>query len=598
MASIIPQETIDNILDRLDIVEIISSYIPLKRAGRNLKAPCPFHHEKTPSFMVSMDKQIYHCFGCGAGGNSLSFLMQYEKIEFLEAIEILAKKAGVEIRRLHGQDREQDLNLKTKLRKINELTSFFYHKNLLALDVSKVARDYLSKRGITEKLVKDMRLGFALDKWDGLLEYLKNRGINPGLVAQLGLVIAKDNGGFYDRFRNRIIFPIFDIKSNVIGFGARVLDKSLPKYINSPETPLYVKGRHLYGLNFSKDKIREKDSCLVVEGYLDFLTPYSCGIDNIVASLGTALTRDQIRLIKRYTHNVVMIYDSDLSGELATLRSLDLLIEEGLSVKVVSLQKGYDPDLFVRKFGPDAFGNKINRAISLFDYKLDFLKSRYDSGNIEHKAKIIDEMLITINKFNNAVVKADYFRRLSHELDVAESAIILEAGKVKKQYSLSHVDGTKEKLEAKDKLAGLQNKTRAFEKLLVRLMLEEEELIHKMRDLVSVSEFQDKHLRKIVQTMFELTKLGKSVSPNKLLTCFSDPQTASVVCEVSAIDETIVNKEEVVEECIFRLKKEAVKTAQHRLGEEIKDAQKVKDEKRLSDLLREFNALAKRKVER
>lgn len=600
MPGIIPTETIDEILDKVDIVEIVSSYIPLKRAGRNFRALCPFHHEKTPSFMVSADKQIYHCFGCGAGGNSLSFIMQYERLEFLEAIEMLAKRAGVEVKHSSFATKKEDLSVKTNLGKINELASFFYHKNLLALPEAGVARHYLKQRGVSEEAAKNMRLGFALDKWDALVEYLKTKGINPAPVAQLGLIIAKDKGsGFYDRFRNRIIFTIFDIKGGVAGFGGRVLpvasgaegDNSLPKYINSPETPLYIKGNHLYGLNFSKDAIREKDLCLVVEGYMDFLIPYTCGINNLVASLGTALTRAQIRLIKRYTHNVVMVYDSDLAGELATLRSLDLFIEEEMNVKVVSLDKGYDPDLFVRKFGAALLEDRIKNAKNLFDYKLDFLKSRYGVKDIYDKAKVIQEMLFTINKFNNAVIKAEYLRSLSQGLSVSESAILEEAAKVKDNFRQS------ETCENKNRLVKFQNNSLAFEKLLVKLILQEEELIHRIKDDISPSDFQDKHLSKIMHTVFELARLGKGINPHKLLHHFSgDAEVSSLVCELTASDEELIDREKALRECVLRLKKQAVKCAQDKLCDSIKDAQRLNDEERLTHLLHEFNDLVKRKV--
>ncbi|MDP1853964.1 MAG: DNA primase [Candidatus Omnitrophota bacterium] len=593
MPGIIPAETIESILDRVDIVEVVSSYIPLKRAGRNLRALCPFHHEKTPSFMISPDKQIYHCFGCNAGGNALSFVMQYEKVDFLEAIDMLAKKAGVEIEHSASGFKREDVSVKTKLAKINELSSFFYHKNLLSLSDAALARDYLKQRGVNEAAVKNMRLGFAVDKWDSLLEYLKTKGINPAPANQLGLIINNDKGGFYDRFRKRIIFPIFDIRGIVLGFGARVLDNSLPKYINSPESPIYVKGSHLYGLNFSKDAIREKDSCLIVEGYMDFFIPYAHGIDNIVASLGTALTKQQIRLIKRYTHNVVLMYDSDPAGELATLRSLDLFIEEGMGVRIVSLDKGYDPDLFMRKFGVGAFKDRVDNARDLFDYKLEFLKSHYGSGDIQKKAKIIDEMLVTINKLANAVVKMDYLRRLSEELSVPESAIMQEAAKIKSKYTDFAMSADRDK----NRLAKFQNNPIAFEKLLVGLILQEEELIHKISADISPGDFQDRQLGKIMATVFELVRLGKTIDPHKLLHHFSDDaEISSLVCELSTKEEEMIDREKAVKECVARLKKQGTRNTRDKLCEAIKDAQRLNDQARLTHLLHEFNDLVKGKV--
>lgn len=590
----IPTEVIDDILDKISIVEVISSYIPLKQAGRNLKALCPFHHEKTSSFVVSPDKQIYHCFGCGAGGNALSFIMQYEKTEFPEALEMLAKKAGIDLSHLKPSPNYPAANTKDKAYKVNEIAALYYQKNLLSAGAAQQAREYLNQRGISEKIAKEMRLGYAPDKWEALLAHFNEKSINPGLASQLGLVIANDKGGFYDRFRNRIIFPIFDIKSNIVAFGARVLDNSLPKYVNSPETPLYIKGRHLYGFNFSRDKVQELDSCIIVEGYMDFLIPYAYGISNIVASLGTALTREQIRLLKRYTHNMVIVYDGDSAGESAAMRCLDLFIEEGVNVKVASLDKGYDPDSFIRKFGPDAFRQKITDAQGVFSYKLSFLKLHYGIKTIEDKAKIIDEMLVTINKIDNAVIRADYLKKLSEELLVSETVIALQLEKIKRGTPFSR--GTSDiKSRIKDSYT-LTNKTIAFERLLVTLMLQEEGLAGKLKDLIVVSDFQDKALAEIVTAIFELSNTGKSISANKLLQHFSSPDASSLVCELTATYEDINHKEKAIEECVARLKKGAAFAQKHRLSEAIKHAQETNNQEGLLSLLREFNDLVKKKA--
>ena len=337
----IPENILDDILGRVNIVELISGYIPLKRAGRNFKANCPFHHEKTPSFMVSPDRQIYHCFGCGESGNAFKFLMLQERMAFPEAVEALAKKTGVILPEARKIDQGVS-NLTAQLYRINELAAQFYQNKLDAPE-GLSARDYLAKRGLDRDCIKAFNLGFAPEKWDGLLSYLRVKNITLAHLEKAGLVLAKDGGGYYDRFRNRIIFTIFDIKSRPIGFGARALPGqgeagkggSLPKYINSPETPVYVKGRNLYGLNLSKDAIRESDTAVIVEGYLDFLMPFQQGLKNIVASLGTALTLEQVRLLKRYASKAVMIYDPDAAGELATLRSLDIFLEEEMEVRLL-----------------------------------------------------------------------------------------------------------------------------------------------------------------------------------------------------------------------------------------------------------------------
>jgi DNA primase len=308
------EQVLEEIQSKSDIVEIIGSYIPLRRAGRNYKANCPFHKEKTPSFMISPAKQIFHCFGCGAGGNVFGFVMKMENIDFPEAVRTLAEKAGVKLPSFTRSQFETS-SYAVQIYKTNEMAAAYYRSMLLSTDAGKRAAAYLKNRGISEEAAKKAGLGFAPDEWSGLINYAKGKGVDIAVLERSGLVVPKEGGGHYDRFRNKIIFPIFDIKDRVVAFGARVLDNSVPKYINSPETEVYVKSRHLYGLNFSVKEVKEKDLCIIVEGYLDFLVPYDMGAGNIAASLGTSLTDSQARLIKRYTKNVVMLYDGDSAGE-------------------------------------------------------------------------------------------------------------------------------------------------------------------------------------------------------------------------------------------------------------------------------------------
>lgn len=580
----IPDNILEDILSRVDIVEVISGFIPLKRAGRNFRALCPFHQEKTPSFMISPDRQIYHCFGCGKGGNAFGFLMEYERLEFLEAVETLAKKAGISLPQAQRQD-SQTVSLITQIYRINELTALFY-ESLLNSSSGLSAKDYLLKRGINEASIKLFKLGFAPDKWDSLMNYLRNKDISLSLMEKAGLILSKEGGGYHDRFRNRIIFPIFDIKSRVLAFGARVLDNALPKYVNSPETPIYIKGRNLYGINLAKDSIRENDYVIVVEGYLDFIMPYQAGLENIVASLGTALTVEQARLIKRHTRNVVMVYDSDDAGQMATLRTLDIFIDEGMQVKVVSLPQGFDPDLFVRKNGIGNFKEKINQAEQLFDYKLRILKARYSVKDIQGKALICAEMLPTINRFKNAILKAEYIKRLAQELDTAEDAILQELRKIKEDRP--YVDlGTQGHI----KKAAQINPT---EKLLIKLMLEEEALISQIRERLEPGDFQDERIARIVSLMFDLVDQGKNIEPNKLINYLDDETMAQVICESTLLPEiSSPNKENVIDDCIKRIKGERLKIKKQRLHEEIKEAQTLRDEGKLRILMEQFHGLIK-----
>jgi DNA primase len=416
----IPENIIDQVRERTDIVEVISRYIPLKRSGRNFKAPCPFHHEKTPSFMVSPVKQIYHCFGCGAGGNVFSFLMKHERMEFPEAVRELAKKAGVTVPEFTKQDKARD-SLTEKLYSINNTALSFYSSQLLSEKHSAAARQYIADRRLSARTAEDFKLGYAPRSWTGLLDYLKKSGFSEPALERCGLILKGKEGRFYDRFRDRIIFPISDMKGKVRGFGSRVLDnKNQPKYMNSPETPVYNKGSHLYGLNLTWQHIRDENTAIVVEGYLDLITPYQYGVRNIVASLGTALTLDQVRLLKRYAERIILLFDADAAGQGAALRSLDMLVEEEMKVSVAQLEKGSDPDSFVNKYGAEAFKGEIDKAQDIFDFKINALLAMHEHKSLDGKAKIADEMLPLISRVKNGIIQAGYLKRLAEILSIEE----------------------------------------------------------------------------------------------------------------------------------------------------------------------------------
>jgi DNA primase len=584
---LIPDNILDDILSRVNIVEVISGYLPLKKAGRNFKASCPFHHEKTPSFMVSPDRQIFHCFGCGESGNAFKFLMRYERLEFPEAVEILAKKAGVVLPKTDTRE-SKTASVITQLYKINESASLYYENNLKS-SLGVKPKDYLLKRRITEETVKTFRLGLALDRWDGLINYLRGKNYSLTLLEKAGLVLAKEGGGFYDRFRNRIIFPILDIKSRVVGFGARVLEDVLPKYINSPETSLYVKGRNLYGLHLAKDSIRDKDSVVIVEGYLDFIVPYQAGLKNIVASLGTALTSEQARLLKRFTPNMVMVYDADAAGELASLRSLDIFIEEDMNVRIVSLPQGLDPDSYVRKHGIQSFEAKINDAKNLFEYKLQILKSRFNVREVEGKTKIACAMLETIHKIKNAVLKSEYMRKLAQDLDIREEALFEE---IKKIASAKSYTGFSETVPKKTALA-----INPVEKLLIKLMLEENEYIEQIRKDLEPADFQDERTARIVSVMFDLIAQGKMVDPASLMNHLNGEDVSRLIGESVFLPEDVSaqQKENVIIDCIRRLKGEKLRLKKQHLHDQIKTAQQGGDEEKLNRLMQEFHYLIKQR---
>eukprot|EP00831_Metopus_contortus_P025097 TRINITY_DN21722_c0_g1_i4.p1 TRINITY_DN21722_c0_g1~~TRINITY_DN21722_c0_g1_i4.p1 ORF type:complete len:470 (-),score=70.89 TRINITY_DN21722_c0_g1_i4:51-1460(-) len=348
----IPQELIEKIKEQSDIVEIISEEVRLEKRGRNYIGLCPFHNDKNPSFTVSQDKQIYKCFSCGEAGNVLTFVMKYKKLNFLEAIKYLADKANIPLD--VGSKENSIVSVKKQLiYKINVEAARYFFMNLQKINHMK---DYFFNRGIKEETIKRFGLGYSLDNWNNLLKFLKSKGYKDDIILQSGLVIKSEKkGNLYDRFRNRVMFPVFNVKGDVIGFGGRVLDDSKPKYLNSPETVVFKKGINLYGLNFAVKNNLKEDYIIIVEGYMDLIALHQAGITNVVASLGTALTINQARLLKRYVNKVIISYDADIAGQTATLRGLEILRNAGFDVKVLTVPEGKDPDEFVRNNGKEAF---------------------------------------------------------------------------------------------------------------------------------------------------------------------------------------------------------------------------------------------------
>lgn len=593
----IPQEIISQILDRANIVEVISGYIPLKQAGRNFKAPCPFHHEKTPSFVVNPDKQIFHCFGCGSGGNVITFVMRQERMEFPDALKLLAEKTGIEIPTQEVKN-TQVHELRQQILRVNDLAARYYHHNLLSdkSDLAKNARDYLKSRGLSLETVIKFQLGLALESWDGLLKNLQSQNFSASFLEKAGLLIPSSRepigqtqgGGHYDRFRQRIIFPIYDGRGQTVAFGARSLEKDNPaKYINSPETPLYTKGHYLYGLNWAKDAISRRDSVIVVEGYLDLITPFSAGVENIVASLGTALTVDQVRLIRRYTKNIVMLFDSDAAGQAAMMRSLDLLIEEGMTVKIAALPTGEDPDSFVKKFGPEAFNQCIETADSLFDFKLKFLLKQYSAATIEGQAKIAGEMLQSISKLDNAIIRSEYLKRLAQALLIQPEALDTELKKIKPAYPVNRLAGLTTKPLVHEPI-------RPVERNLLRLMLEEKDFIPLSLREVTLADFQHLQVREIVAKMFELFENGRELNTSTLMSCFENQEILDLISGIVASEDFIAgDKHKIYRDCTQRLRQESLKGQRQKILRQMEMARNDGDAKTLEELTLAFNQLIK-----
>ena len=577
----IPENIIDQIQTRSDIVEVISRYVPLSKAGRNYRAPCPFHNEKTPSFIVSPDKQIYHCFGCGAGGNVFSFVMKYENLEFPEVVEMLAQIAGIKLPHF-GPQKKELTSLANQLYKINELAVSFFQEYLSR---NQAAKDYVASRGIGDETMKQFRIGYAPDSWEAALNFFRQKDIQPAMLEKGGLVVSNEKGGYYDRFRKRLIFPIFDLKDRVLGFGGRVLDSGLPKYMNSPETYIYSKGRHLYGLNFSREAIKKQGYALIVEGYLDFIIPYQAGIKNIIATLGTALTIDQIKLLKRFTHTVIMVYDPDEAGEAASLRNMDLFIGEGVNVYIAELPKGFDPDNYIRKFGTDEFIKMAKSSKNLFDYKLYKLSSRFDIKSSHGKAAIASEMLPTLSRIDNAVLRSNLIKKLAEKLSVDEESIRTELKKVKPDYSARAYNVSP--VEAK-------KDSKSAERMILALLLEGEGFIRRVKGSLLLEEFKDSSIRDIVRAIYDLSKEEKNITAVGLMNHFDNNEDAAdLISESVHLSETLDNKEKVLMDCIAKIKRDNVKDRLERLQDDIKRAHASNDDGLVTKLVTEYSELLK-----
>ena len=427
------QSAKEEIKRAVDIVELISQFVQLKRAGQNYVGLCPFHSEKAPSFSVSPSKQMFHCFGCKKGGDLFAFWMAYHQVPFPQAMKDLAEKYHIALPETHpAHSGRGEAAQREALLRVNETAAQYFHHLLTQSNKGKPGRDYFEGRAVPEGIIKSFRLGYAADDWEGLTGFLKAKNADLEKAAQAGLIIPRKSGGYYDRFRGRVVFPILNMRQQVVGFGGRVLDHALPKYLNSPETPVFQKSELLYGLHAAHGPIREKGRAVIVEGYTDVLALHKHGLFEAVATLGTALTRDHIRKLKGYAKEAVVVFDADAAGKAAALRSLPLFLEEGMSSRVMVLPENEDPDSFSNNHGPEAFLNLLEQAVPMFDFYLD-LKMKEAGDRIEGKVEVLQEMTPLLLDLKNMVQKALYVRRLSEKMGVSESWVLSELQKASTQ---------------------------------------------------------------------------------------------------------------------------------------------------------------------
>lgn len=435
---------VEEIKERLNIVDVVQEYVPLKKAGANHKARCPFHNEKTPSFTVSEAKQFFHCFGCGKGGDIFTFIQEIENVEFAEALRMLAQKANVELRPTNPREH----NEKTRLLDCLKLASDFYHAALKESNEGEKARVYLKERGLEPETIETFRLGYSADAWDTLLQFLKKKGYKEKEIERAGLIVpSAKTGGYYDRFRGRLLFPIHNSHGNVIGFGGRTLDPNQKeaKYINSPQTAVYNKSTVLYGLHLAKQYIKKMDAAVIVEGYMDVTTAHQAKFRNVVAASGTALTHDQIRVLKRFSSNVILAFDADAAGLSAAWRGMQVAIQEGMNIKVLVLPSGQDPDDLIRK-NPQEFRQRAIEAKPFMDHAFDSILTPLDLTNVHHKKKAAAELLPMIALFPDTIEQSHYLKLLAEKVDVdfpvLQEKIITLQKKAKAQQRITVTTGS------------------------------------------------------------------------------------------------------------------------------------------------------------
>ena len=478
----ISEEILEKIKSQNDIVDVISERVRLRKAGRNFTGLCPFHNEKTPSFSVSQEKQIYKCFGCGEAGNVISFVMKDKNLPFIEAVKYLANRANIPLE-INNGEKSKSAKKKDLLYRVNVEAAKFFFSNLMN---NQNAKEYFLNRGIKEETIKKFGLGFANDSWNSLMFYLRKKGINDVLLEEAGLIsVNKEKGRKYDRFRNRVMFPVFDYQGKVIGFGGRVLDDSKPKYLNSPETLVFQKGTNLYGLNFALKHNMSERYFVIVEGYMDLISLHQYGITNVVASLGTALTINQARLLKRYADKVVISYDADIAGQMATLRGLEVLRTAGFDVRVLNIPQGKDPDEYVRSNGRDAFLKLVNVAEPLIDYRIKKAEEGIDFKNSQSLilyAKRIMEIISDLNPMEKDV----YIKKASENTGIKEQTLYdmlkskIKYGRENNFRNNKEEDGSKLYVEP-----GFLKAERA----LLKIMIENKEYLQYIEERISENDF-------------------------------------------------------------------------------------------------------------
>lgn len=595
------EDLIEEVISQNDIVEVISEYVQLKKSGRNFMGLCPFHREKSPSFCVSMDKQIFKCFGCSVGGNVISFIMKIENLDFWDSVELLAERAHINLEKYevnNGYNKENNKekkDLKETLFNINKEVAKYYHNNLIVMLESKndnEVKAYIKKRNFDIKTIKRFGIGYA-NGTVPLFDYLTQKGYKKQEILATGILLENTKGKIYDRFYSRLMFPIMDVRDRVIAFGGRVLDNSLPKYVNSPENDIYIKGKNLYGMNVAK---KEKlDNIIIVEGYMDAIALQRSGFTNAVASLGTAFTDNQARLIKKYTDNVIIGYDQDSAGQEATLRALDILTKRGLKVKVLMLDRpdAKDADEYLNKYGPERLENCVKNSVSLIEYKISKLEKDLDENNMDSKIKFLTSVADVIANIDNSIERELYIDKISRKYNMGSGPILKEVEKRIKKVENDEIVIDMQSLNRKMQL--VTNIRKRQEQFVIALLLCRDNNIQEaIYNNVKLEDIQDESVKNVYSFILNL-KDEFNINKIDILSKIKDEEMMKEMTEIMYIDISNTDKNKLLNDVLKNKNKERLYFRRDeiikRLNEEITNDEKEILKLELNQIVLELSKL-------
>lgn len=579
-------EILNQVRESNDIYDVISQYVHLKRSGRNYFGLCPFHNEKSPSFSVSPDKQIFHCFGCGVGGNVFTFVSKIEGISFKEAVENLAERANIKIPVVLNNENTHLEELKSKVIKVNDYTADYYHKRLYKPE-SKAGQNYVKQRKLTNETLEVYNLGFS-GNFDELYRALRKEGFQDEEILESGLVNKNDNGKYIDRYRNRFMIPILDVRNRVIAFGGRVLDDSKPKYINSPENVVYSKGKHLFGLNVAKKSDTRK--LLIVEGYMDAISLHQRGITNVVASLGTALTTNQGWLLRKNAEQVILGFDSDGAGQTAIMRAMEVMQNMGCDMRVLQMTGAKDPDEYIIKYGSARFRQLINEAISLVEFKVNVLQKDLDLSVTSDKLRFLNEIAKLISRIDNSIEREVYIEKIAKGYNISKEAIFGQVNKL--QYmgnsKVNNLERNKPVAIKKDiekiKNDDISDEIIKRENTLISILINNPEYYNFIRQNIKIEDFRFLLNNKIIKMLYEAFE-NENVNISLVIDKFEDEQLKNHLTAIMAEDYGIIDNKKAIEDILKKYKREKMEKRRDEIIMQASNENDIEVKKKLGEEL-------------